>query len=149
MVLKDDVRARFAPIAANYVTSSFHASPERLDEIIDLAQPRAGEVTLDTATGTGNTALALAPHLRHVTGPDLTPEMLDEARKLASKRRLTTWSGSSATRRSWISRLHPSISTRPGRLLPSAKSQTALTDAAPLYCYTGDRPCFGDRFGRG
>ena len=62
--MKDDVPARLAPVAANYVTSSFHASPERLDEIIDLAQPRAGEVTLDAATGTGNTELALV-----ITGP--------------------------------------------------------------------------------
>jgi len=64
--LTEDVRKRFAPVAANYVTSSFHASPELLDEIIGLAEPKAEEAALDVATGTGNTALALAAHVKHV-----------------------------------------------------------------------------------
>jgi ubiquinone/menaquinone biosynthesis C-methylase UbiE len=87
--MSDDVRKAFAPVAANYVTSSFHASPERLEEVVELAQPRPGDVVLDVATGTGNTALALAPLVQRVTGLDLTPEMLDQARRVAVERGIT------------------------------------------------------------
>ena len=89
MVLTEDVRKRFAPVAANYVTSSFHASPERLDEVIVLAEPNAADIVLDVGTGPGNTALALAPHVAHVTGLDLTPEMLDQARRITAERGVT------------------------------------------------------------
>ncbi len=87
--MTEDVRKRFAPVAANYVTSSFHASPELLDELVVLAEPKAADVVLDVATGTGNTALALAPHVAHVTGLDLTPEMLDQARRITAERGVT------------------------------------------------------------
>jgi ubiquinone/menaquinone biosynthesis C-methylase UbiE len=84
--MSEDVRKAFAPVAANYVTSSYHASQEWLDEALEVAQPRSGDRALDVATGTGNLALALAPHVRRVTGLDLTPEMLDQARRVAAER---------------------------------------------------------------
>jgi ubiquinone/menaquinone biosynthesis C-methylase UbiE len=84
--MPDDVRSRFAPVAANYTRSTFHASSERLQEVLDLARPKPGDLALDVATGTGNTALALAPYVRRVIGLDLTPEMLDHARRLTAER---------------------------------------------------------------
>lgn len=69
-------------MAANYTRSSFHASSERLQEVLDLARPKPGDLALDVATGTGNTAFALAAHVRRVIGLDLTREMLDQARRL-------------------------------------------------------------------
>jgi ubiquinone/menaquinone biosynthesis C-methylase UbiE len=88
-----DVRARFSPVARNYVTSPFHAAPERLREVLDLVEPKAGDVALDVATGTGNTALALAPHVRWVVGLDLTRSMLEEAAVVARERGIgnVTW----------------------------------------------------------
>jgi ubiquinone/menaquinone biosynthesis C-methylase UbiE len=82
----DSVRQRFAPVAANYATSAFHADRGRLDEVVALAQPEPTDVVLDVATGTGNTAFALAPLVARVTGLDLTPEMLAEARRLKWER---------------------------------------------------------------
>jgi ubiquinone/menaquinone biosynthesis C-methylase UbiE len=82
----DDVRARFAPVAVNYSRSTFHTSSERLREVLDLARPQKGDLALDVATGTGNTAFALAPHVRRVIGLDLTREMLDVARRLTAER---------------------------------------------------------------
>jgi ubiquinone/menaquinone biosynthesis C-methylase UbiE len=82
----EDVRARFAPVAQNYSRSKFHASSERLLEVLDLAQPQTGDVVLDVATGTGNTALAIAPYARLVVGLDVTREMLDVARRLTAER---------------------------------------------------------------
>jgi ubiquinone/menaquinone biosynthesis C-methylase UbiE len=82
----DDVRSRFGPVAANYSRSTFHTSSDRLQEVIDLARPLRGDLALDVATGTGNTAFALAPLVRRVVGLDLTREMLDEARRVAAKK---------------------------------------------------------------
>jgi ubiquinone/menaquinone biosynthesis C-methylase UbiE len=81
-----DVRARFAPVAANYSRAKFHTSSERLQEVLDLAQPEKGDLALDVATGTGNTAFALAPYVQRTVGLDLTPEMLDVAKRLATER---------------------------------------------------------------
>src|SRR5712692_7739325 len=81
--MPDDPRARFGPVAVNYSRSTFHTSADRLQEVIDLAKPLKGDLALDVATGTGNTALALAPHVRRVVGLDLTREMLDGARRAA------------------------------------------------------------------
>jgi SAM-dependent methyltransferase len=44
---------------------------------------------LDVATGTGHTALALAPLVEKVVGLDLTPRMLEEANRLAVEAQLT------------------------------------------------------------
>ncbi|HEY3085378.1 MAG TPA: methyltransferase domain-containing protein [Candidatus Dormibacteraeota bacterium] len=84
-----DVRDSFRNVAANYSRSTFHASSVRLQEVVDLARPKAGDLALDVATGTGNTAFALAPHVRRVVGLDLTREMLNEARRVAAERSIT------------------------------------------------------------
>ncbi|HKC19965.1 MAG TPA: class I SAM-dependent methyltransferase [Candidatus Dormibacteraeota bacterium] len=81
-----DVRESFRNVAANYTRSTFHTASERLQEVLDVAEPRAGDVALDVATGTGNTAFALAPFVRRVVGLDLTREMLDQARRIAAER---------------------------------------------------------------
>jgi ubiquinone/menaquinone biosynthesis C-methylase UbiE len=85
----DDVRARFAPVAQNYSRSSFHAGRRGLEEVVELAEPRPGELALDVATGTGNAAFALAGAGARVFGLDLTPEMLAEARRVAGERGIT------------------------------------------------------------
>jgi ubiquinone/menaquinone biosynthesis C-methylase UbiE len=82
----EDVRSSFGRVAANYSRSTFHTSSERLQEVLELAHPLKGDLALDVATGTGNTAFALAPYVRRVVGVDVTREMLDEARRVASER---------------------------------------------------------------
>ncbi len=67
-----DVRDSFRNVAANYAKSTFHTSSARLQEVIDLVRPRAGDLALDVATGTGNTAFVLAPYVRRVVGVDMT-----------------------------------------------------------------------------
>jgi ubiquinone/menaquinone biosynthesis C-methylase UbiE len=84
-----DVRDSFRHVAGNYSRSTFHASAVRLQEVVDLARPKSGDLALDVATGTGNTAFALAPHVRRVVGLDLTREMLNEARRIATERSIT------------------------------------------------------------
>lgn len=84
--MSDDVRSRFAPVAANYATAKFHSSDERLREVLELARPQKGDLALDVATGAGHVALTLAPYVRRVYGLDLTREMLDQARRLTAQR---------------------------------------------------------------
>ena len=86
--MPEDVRSRFAPVAVNYSRASFHTSAERLQEVVDLGRPQKGDLVLDVATGTGNTAFALAPHVRRVIGLDLTREMLDQARRITAERNI-------------------------------------------------------------
>ena len=76
-------------MAANYAKAAFHTSTERLREVLDLAQPQPTDLALDVATGTGNTALALAPFVRRVIGLDLTREMLAHASRLTRERSLS------------------------------------------------------------
>lgn len=84
-----DVRTSFSRVAANYSKSTFHTSSDRLQEVVELARPQPGDLVLDVATGTGNTAFALAPFTRRVIGLDLTRKMLDEARRVAAERSIT------------------------------------------------------------
>jgi SAM-dependent methyltransferase len=60
--------------------------------IVDAASPGPGDTVLDVACGGGLVARAFAPHVAHVTGIDVTPAMLDQARKAAAENRLTNTS---------------------------------------------------------
>lgn len=84
-----DVRDSFSRVAPHYSRSKFHTASERMQEVLELAQPKRGDLVIDVATGTGNTAFALAPYVRRVIGVDLTREMLDEARRVASERSIS------------------------------------------------------------
>ncbi|MEM1306192.1 MAG: methyltransferase domain-containing protein [Pseudomonadota bacterium] len=82
------VQRQFGANAANYVTSPVHAKGKSLDRLVALTNPQPTWRCLDIATATGHTAFAFAPHVAHVTASDITPEMLDEARKVAASREL-------------------------------------------------------------
>ena len=86
--MPDDPRSRFAPVAVNYSRAKFHTALDRLQEVVDLVRPLRGDLALDVATGTGNTAFALAPLVRRVVGLDLTREMLDVARRISAERKI-------------------------------------------------------------
>jgi len=81
-----DVRDSFRNVAGNYSKSTFHTSAVRLQEVVDLVRPKRGDLALDVATGTGNTAFAIAPFVRRVVGLDVTREMLNEAKRVAAER---------------------------------------------------------------
>ncbi|MHB1319530.1 MAG: class I SAM-dependent methyltransferase, partial [Anaerolineae bacterium] len=79
----------FGRRAAYYVTSATHTDRQVLDRMVELSALSPGDQVLDVGTGTGHTALALAPHAKSVVGLDLTPEMLAEAEVLRSQRGLS------------------------------------------------------------
>jgi SAM-dependent methyltransferase len=79
------VRDQFSQHADYYAQSSAHAKGDTLDVILEFADPKGTEQTLDIATGTGFTALAFAPKVAHVVATDLTPEMVAKASELAQE----------------------------------------------------------------
>ncbi len=81
------VQSQFGRQASQYATSTYHGQPSSgLDALVRLASPSPGDRALDVATGTGFTALALAPRCREVIGVDLTAGMVGEARALRDAR---------------------------------------------------------------
>ena len=78
------VQQRFGANAANYVTSSVHATGASLARVVELVAPQRDWHALDIATGAGHMALAFAPHVARVVASDLTREMLTETAKLAA-----------------------------------------------------------------
>jgi ubiquinone/menaquinone biosynthesis C-methylase UbiE len=88
MKTEDLAKRIFGERAALYTTSTTHKDPLILQRLVELSAPQAHWSALDIATGTGHTALALAPHVASVIGIDLTPRMLAEAERLRSERRV-------------------------------------------------------------
>jgi ubiquinone/menaquinone biosynthesis C-methylase UbiE len=85
---EERAKAIFGDRADLYTTSSAHTDEQVLGRLVEIAAPKSDWRVLDIGTGTGHTALALAPYVKEVVGLDLTEEMLIEARKLASQRNM-------------------------------------------------------------
>jgi SAM-dependent methyltransferase len=85
---EDKARAIFGRRASFYTTSAAHTDPQVLQRVVMLAAPQLHWNALDIASGSGHTAFALAPHVRSVTGVDLTAAMLAEAERLTKERSL-------------------------------------------------------------
>jgi ubiquinone/menaquinone biosynthesis C-methylase UbiE len=83
---KQAVQAQFRRQASWYTISEVHRQSEGLAELIRLAAPSPDARALDVATGTGFTALAVAPRCRRVVGLDLTLGMVTHAQRLAAER---------------------------------------------------------------
>ena len=62
---------------------------EVLDRLLQLAQPQDGDSVLDVGTGTGWVAIRCALEMKggQITGIDMTPEMLAQARRHAERMR--------------------------------------------------------------
>ena len=87
----------FSQHASDYAKSVSHATGEDLRLLVELLRLHGTESALDVATGTGFTALKLAPSVRTVLAVDLTSEMVAEARNLARKNKIENMSFCLAT----------------------------------------------------
>jgi SAM-dependent methyltransferase len=87
--IRDLARQQFGAVAAAYVDSPSHAGGRSLGRMLEMAPPGPSERVLDVATGAGHAALAFAPHVASVVASDITPEMLEQVRRLAGERCLT------------------------------------------------------------
>lgn len=81
----DRVQEVFGKRAAFYVDSASHKDREVLATVADMCGEISDSTLLDVATGTGHTALFLAPLAKKVVGLDLTREMLSLARKASQE----------------------------------------------------------------
>lgn len=86
---EDLVRRQFGTHANAYATSAVHAQGESLARLTALTQPQRDWIVLDVSTGAGHTALAFAPFVARVVATDLTPQMLDAARRLSTERKIS------------------------------------------------------------
>jgi SAM-dependent methyltransferase len=73
-----------------------------LDWIVERLGPRPDDVVLDVAAGAAHVGRALAPHVRHVSAIDLTPEMLAQGQRLAAGLRNITFQLGNATAMPWL-----------------------------------------------
>src|SRR5258708_37024875 len=78
---KARVQDYFSRTAESYVASVSHRTGSDLQRLIELGEFETGQHALDIATGGGHTALAVAPHVAHVTVSDLTPGRLEKGEK--------------------------------------------------------------------
>jgi SAM-dependent methyltransferase len=86
--VKESVQRQFGQVAANYASSAVHRAGVDLEQLIARAALAGSERVLDAGTGTGHTALALAPQAAEVVAVDLTEPMLAQGRRLAEERGL-------------------------------------------------------------
>lgn len=82
---KDVVREQFGENAASYATNEPHAKGESLERLVELIDARPDWNVLDAATAAGHTAFAFAPLVSHVRATDITPEMIELAKKRAAE----------------------------------------------------------------
>jgi ubiquinone/menaquinone biosynthesis C-methylase UbiE len=85
---KGPIERFFGAHAQEYSKSRGHAHGTDLASLLAALDPKPGDVALDVATGTGFTAVAIAPLVGRVTGIDVTSEMLEEAKRLSSSKGL-------------------------------------------------------------
>ena len=76
------VREQFRIQSRTFTDSGFAA--RGLDWIVEELEPAAGDQVLDVAAGAAHLGRALAPRVAHVSALDLTPEMLEQGKQLAT-----------------------------------------------------------------
>jgi ubiquinone/menaquinone biosynthesis C-methylase UbiE len=89
---------QFTRQAAPFSTAKTIADESALRLLVELSRAGPEDTVLDVACGGGLVVCAFAQHVRHATGIDLTPAMLERARDLAWQRGLrnVTWDLGSA-----------------------------------------------------
>lgn len=73
---------QFSKQAESYARVTGSLAPPRPSVLQTMLQPEPNDLALEVCCGPGALALALAPAVRHVTGMDLTPAMLEQAKLL-------------------------------------------------------------------
>ncbi|HYM72143.1 MAG TPA: methyltransferase domain-containing protein [Stellaceae bacterium] len=89
----DLIRDQFTRQATVFNAAAPIKSEDALRAIVEAADPGPDDRVLDVACGGGLVATAFAPHVSQATGIDVTPAMLDQARRTAREKGLanTSW----------------------------------------------------------
>ena len=83
---RDLILDQFTRQATPFSTASTITDDNALRMIVEAAMPGPGDTMLDVACGGGIIVCAFAPEVKHATGIDMTPAMLDRARQLAAEK---------------------------------------------------------------
>jgi ubiquinone/menaquinone biosynthesis C-methylase UbiE len=83
--MQDATRERFGRTAERIAELQDARADALEKDIVRFLAPSGNERALDSGTGSGALAFALAPHVREVVGVDLVPELLEQARKRAEQ----------------------------------------------------------------
>jgi ubiquinone/menaquinone biosynthesis C-methylase UbiE len=81
---QDLILDQFTRQATPFSTANTITDANALRLIIEAAKPEPHHKLLDVACGGGIVVCAFAPHVKHATGIDMTPAMLDRARQHAT-----------------------------------------------------------------
>jgi SAM-dependent methyltransferase len=82
---RDTVVQEFTSQSEAFNAAAVMRSADTLERLVELAGPRTGERWLDAACGPGIVTRALAPRAGAVHGVDMTPAMVDVARREAGR----------------------------------------------------------------
>src|SRR5260370_3879781 len=90
---RDRILDQFTRQAVRFAQAQAIRNQEALDRIVKIAEAGPEDTSLDVACGPGLLACAFARVVRHAVGIDLTPAMLDQARKTQAEQGLNnlTW----------------------------------------------------------
>jgi len=90
---------QFTKQAVPFSTAKTIADEKALQLLIDSAEARPHDTVLDVACGGGNVVCAFARMVRHATGIDMTPAMLERARLVGREKSLpnVSWDLGEAT----------------------------------------------------
>jgi ubiquinone/menaquinone biosynthesis C-methylase UbiE len=84
----DLILEQFTRQATVFSTAPTITDEDALGMVVEAAGPASDDRLLDVACGPGLVVCAFAPHVRQATGVDVTPAMLERARKLTADKGL-------------------------------------------------------------
>ncbi len=89
----ESIVSQFTKQAVSFTKMKEHSNEDEFRLIYSLAKVKQDDIVLDVACGPGLVACALAKTAKHVTGIDLTPAMIEQARLLQTEKGLKniTW----------------------------------------------------------
>jgi ubiquinone/menaquinone biosynthesis C-methylase UbiE len=90
---RDRILDQFTRQALPFASAPAIRNPEALHRIVEMARAGPDDTVLDVACGPGLLVCAFARVVRHATGIDLTPAMLEQARRVQQEQQLqnVTW----------------------------------------------------------
>jgi ubiquinone/menaquinone biosynthesis C-methylase UbiE len=89
----ESIISEFTKQAIPFTQLSEHSNQYGLELIDQLAKPQRDDTVLDVACGPGIVACELANFVSHVTGIDITPAMIEQAKQIQKEKKLDnlTW----------------------------------------------------------
>jgi len=84
---EDSIRDEFTHQSSSFGKAAVMTSAETLGALVELVSADSGASWLESACGTGLVSRALAGKVGSVTGVDLTPAMLEQAKRGAAAKR--------------------------------------------------------------